>query len=55
MTTSTPGSERGLPGQVRFYLQDHETPLGIAVDLALMALNLVFIAVFVLETYPLSA
>ncbi|WP_277541666.1 ion transporter [Haloarcula laminariae] len=40
--------------QVQFYLLDHETPLGKAIDIALLALNLVFIAVFVAETYPVA-
>jgi len=39
---------------VRFYLLDHETPVGKAIDVALLGLNLVFVAVFVVETYPLG-
>ena len=40
---------------VRFYLLDHRTYPGKAIDVALLALNLAFVAVFVIETYPLSA
>ncbi|WP_276257257.1 ion transporter [Haloglomus litoreum] len=43
-----------LRGTVRFYLLDHETILGKAIDIALLALNLVFVAVLVAETYPLA-
>ena len=45
---------RELRDTVRFYLLDHRTWLGKAIDIALMVLNLVFVAVFVAETYPLS-
>jgi voltage-gated potassium channel len=53
----TDSSHRGRTARevVRFYLLDHRTPLGKAIDVALLALNLVFVAVFVAETYPLSA
>ncbi|WP_254531892.1 ion transporter [Natrinema gelatinilyticum] len=40
---------------VRFYLLDHRTWLGKAIDVALLGLNLVFVAIFVAETYPLSS
>ncbi|MBZ6493544.1 ion transporter [Natrinema longum] len=40
---------------VRYYLLDHRTPLGKAIDIVLLALNLVFVVVFVAETYPLPA
>jgi voltage-gated potassium channel len=40
---------------VRFYLLDHRTPLGKVIDVALLGLNLVFVGLFVAETYPLSA
>ena len=39
---------------VELYLLDHRTPLGKAIDITLLGLNFVFIAVFLLETYPLS-
>ncbi|MBX0284924.1 ion transporter [Haloarcula salinisoli] len=41
--------------QVRFYLLDHETYLGKAIDVSLLVLNLVFVAVYVAQTYPVSA
>lgn len=40
--------------QVRFYLLDHETALGKVVDISLLGLNLVFVAVFIAQTYPLG-
>ena len=40
---------------VRFYLLDHSTPIGKAIDIALLSLNLLFILVFVVETYPHTA
>lgn len=40
---------------VRFYLLDHRTPLGQAIDVTLLALNLLFVGVFVAETYPLGS
>jgi len=47
-----------MPGdfreQVQFYLLDHETKLGKTIDVSLMGLNLLFVAVFVAQTYPLS-
>jgi len=48
-------ADRSRREQVRFYLLDHRTPLGKTIDVALMALNLVFVGIFVVETYPLSA
>ncbi|MFC7135542.1 potassium channel family protein [Halobaculum litoreum] len=33
---------------------DHRTPVGRAIDIALLALNLLFVGVFVAQTYPLS-
>ncbi|WP_049894008.1 ion transporter [Halogranum rubrum] len=41
--------------QVRFYLLDHRTPLGKAIDITLLVLNLVFVGVFVAQTYSLSS
>ena len=40
--------------RVRFYLLDHRTPLGRAIDVGLLALNLLFVVVFVAQTYPLE-
>ena len=53
MTSESPVRGRGARELVRYYLLDHRTPLGKAIDIALLALNLVFVAVFVAETYPL--
>jgi len=39
---------------VRFYLIDHRTTAGKVIDVCLLLLNLVFIGIFVAETYPLS-
>jgi voltage-gated potassium channel len=50
MQASSPG--RDLRDTVRFYLIDHRTRLGKVVDIALLVLNLVFVALFVFETYP---
>lgn len=45
---------RTLREAVRFYLVDHRTRLGKAIDVSLLALNLAFLGVVVVETYPLS-
>lgn len=51
---STPSRpEGGARPAVRFYLLDHETPLGKAIDITLLLLNLVFVGIVVAETYPL--
>jgi voltage-gated potassium channel len=47
-----PGSTRREV--VEFYLLDHRTPLGKAIDIGLLVLNLVFIGVFVAETYTVG-
>jgi len=39
---------------VEFYLLDHRTPLGKAIDVALLALNAVFVGVFVAQTYTVD-
>ena len=55
------GREASLPegtdprAVVRFYLLDHRTLAGKAIDVALLGLNLVFVAIFVVETYPVTA
>ncbi|MUV56110.1 potassium channel family protein [Halogeometricum sp. CBA1124] len=56
MTSHAPS--RGTDGfreRVRFYLLDHETAAGRTIDVALLALNLVFVGVFVAQTYVVSA
>ncbi|WP_142858033.1 ion transporter [Salinigranum halophilum] len=40
---------------VRFYLIDHRTTVGKGLDVSLLGLNLLFIGLFVADTYPLSA
>ena len=40
---------------VRSYLIDHRTATGKAIDVGLLLLNLAFIGIVVVETYPLSA
>lgn len=55
MQSDAPPSDAALRDVVRFYLIDHRTPLGKAIDITLLGLNLVFVALFVAETYPHSA
>ncbi|WP_458189322.1 ion transporter [Haladaptatus sp. NG-WS-4] len=52
MTTASPPYDRGAQEVVRFYLLDHKTPLGKAIDIALLVFNLVFVGIFVVDTYP---
>jgi voltage-gated potassium channel len=52
--SSRPPEETDLRETVRFYLLDHRTYVGKAIDVALLVLNLVFVALFVAETYSLS-
>jgi len=54
MLADSPSADDGLRQQVRFYLLDHETYLGKAIDIALLLLNILFIAVYVTQTYPLA-
>ncbi|WP_408957073.1 ion transporter [Natrinema sp. 74] len=54
MPTESKTRHRDLREVVRFYLLDHRTRPGQAIDIALLALNLAFVAIFVAETYPLS-
>ena len=55
MTVVSTNREEGVRGLVRFYLLDHRTALGKAIDIALLALNLIFVTIFVAQTYPLAA
>ena len=53
------GHERRGPGRthqdtVRFYLIDHRTAVGKAIDIGLLLLNLLFISLIVADTYPLT-
>jgi len=50
-----PSADRTTRELVRFYLLDHRTWLGRAIDIGLLGLNLLFVLVFVAETYSLSA
>ena len=50
-----PPADADVRERVEFYLLDHRTPLGKAVDVVLMALNVVFVAVYVVQTYPIGA
>jgi voltage-gated potassium channel len=47
--------EGDLRTAVRFYLLDHRTPVGKAIDIGLLVLNVVFVGIFVVETYPVAA
>ncbi len=51
MTAAPSGDDGGVRDVVRFYLLDHRTPLGKTIDIVLLALNLVFVGVYVAETY----
>jgi len=55
MSVASPDEDREFRETVRFYLLDHRTWLGKGIDVALLLLNLAFVAIFVVETYPLSA
>ncbi|MFC6786383.1 ion transporter [Halobaculum halobium] len=48
------GAPRAFRERVRFYLLDHQTRLGQAIDIALLALNLAFVGVFVVQSYDIS-
>jgi len=52
---ASPQVPHGFREQVRFYLLDHRTPLGKVIDVSLLVLNLVFVGVFVAQTYPVEA
>lgn len=47
--------ERNLRELVQFYLLDHRTIPGKVIDIALLVLNLVFVGIFIVETYPIAA
>jgi voltage-gated potassium channel len=49
------GRARTARDTVRFYLIDHQTVVGKGLDVSLLGLNLLFIGLFVAETYPLQA
>jgi voltage-gated potassium channel len=47
-------SKRSLRETVNFYMIDFRTPLGRAIDLFIILMNLLVVAIFVLNTYNLS-
>jgi voltage-gated potassium channel len=59
MTINPPKNEnstayRTFRETIQFYLIDCKTPLGKAIDIFIILLNLVICAIFVIETYPVS-
>lgn len=55
MSNHPPASDgRTFRESVEFYLLDHQTPLGKAIDISLLVLDLVFVSTFVVGTYPIS-
>jgi voltage-gated potassium channel len=52
-TRDRPGS-RSRRELVEFYLLDHRTVVGKGIDIGLLLLNVAFVGIFVLETYPLG-
>ncbi|MFC7116409.1 ion transporter [Natronoarchaeum sp. GCM10025703] len=52
---SSVSSGRNPRENIQFYLLDHRTVPGKIIDIALLVLNLVFVAIFVVETYPIAA
>jgi voltage-gated potassium channel len=52
MNAEAPDPDADRRAAIRFYFADHQTLLGRIVDVGLMALNLVFVGLFVLDTYP---
>ena len=53
--TVSGSDDRDVRGLIRFYLLDHQTPIGKAIDIGLLGLNLLFVGVVVAETYPIAA
>ena len=57
--TSKQGNEaigqRTFRQTIQFYMIDFQTPLGRAIDILIIALNLLAVALFVLNTYDMSA
>ena len=59
MTINPPKNENSTASRtfretIQFYLIDCKTPLGKAIDIFIILLNLVICAIFVIETYPVS-
>jgi voltage-gated potassium channel len=53
--TASSERPRTVRESVRFYLIDHQTVLGKAIDVSLLLLNLAFIGIVVADTYPISS
>jgi voltage-gated potassium channel len=45
---------RTLRETIQFYMIDFQTPLGKAIDVFIIFLNLLVVALFVIDTYPIS-
>lgn len=45
---------RALREAIQFYMIDFQTPLGRAIDIFIIILNLLAVAIFVIDTYPIS-
>jgi voltage-gated potassium channel len=45
---------RSLREIINFYMTDFGTPLGKWIDISIIALNLLFVAIFIINTYPIS-
>jgi len=46
---------RSLRETIQFYMIDFQTPLGRAIDIAIIALNIMVVGLFVVETYPMPS
>ena len=55
MQESLDPPSRSFRETVEFYLEEDRSPIGVAVDLVIMVLILMFSTFFVLETFPLSS
>lgn len=49
-----PSRSRTLRETIQFYMIDFQTPLGKAIDIFIILLNLLVVALFVINTYPIS-
>jgi voltage-gated potassium channel len=47
-------SFRTLREAIQFYMIDFQTPLGKAIDIFIILLNLLVVALFIIQTYPIS-
>ena len=44
-----------LRKNIAFYLEDFDTPIGLAIDFVILGLILLSVVIFVAETFPISA